>query len=187
MPTVCRYRPNRSAPRLFTRNDAARVLCYAYAHDSSTSQDVTGPALGIQVAKTTFTQFAQQVVGIAEVRCGDRIEKRFDVDQAQIAEIAKNEDATLSGLLGDYAANIALFQQLLEWFGALITFLTVLIGIARIVPFPQIRLVATGAGRILTRVTAFQGAIIARKAANDSAMNNIRILQEINKAIRKAA
>jgi hypothetical protein len=62
--------------------------------------------------------------------------------------------------------------------------MALVISIARFIPVPPIRLAATGLQFTVKRLAGFQGAIIARKAANDSAFAQIQRTLEI---LRKAA
>lgn len=175
MPQKCFYKPNRSHPREFTTTDAARVLCYAYKAQQGVSS-TPGP----------FRAYVMEVGQLAAQRC----ETPFADDLGsfnEAAAVAEAEtDVGLEALEQQFGLNNALLQQLLEWFGALLTFLTILISIARVIPVPQIKLVAAGAARIVSRIAVFQGAIVARKAANDAAMVVLRRGIQIQKA-RKAA
>lgn len=186
MPQKCFFKPIRSHRRPYTASDAARVMCYAI--EARTDLTVGAGGGSRQKANLTFEQAAAEIVALAKARCGPEGSSKFEI-QAEVARQALADEAgtefsALEAVYGDLVKNSALFLQLLEWFGALLTFLTILLTVARFVPVPQVRLIAAGAQRVLTRVAFFQGAIIARKAANDATILTIKETQEILKAAR---
>jgi len=195
VPVLCRYRPNRSSKRTYTRDDAARVVCYALdaiSKSKNITEDVDrdGVNLNRQGGRTVgsvnlrgpvqfFDRDLQDILQRVELKCGAKSSKPKDFADAAAAEAQRitaelSVDAIAAGALGSLQEAQAqidednrVFTNILEWLSTFVVFLTILSTALRLVPVPAVRLAAVGLPAAIKRIAGFQGAIIARKAAND--------------------
>lgn len=122
----------------------------------------------------TFNRDLDQIIARVQQRCGDRgltgrAAQAAAAVALEIGEPVKLEDAigTMEEAQKALQDDNVLWVSVLEWLAVLVTFLSGVAAALRFVPIPPLRLVASGANFMLKRVAGFQGAIIARRAAND--------------------
>lgn len=192
---VCRYKPNRSIPRQFSKSDAIRVLCAVLAASQRArggrddpgdvairdEGDSIGTLFPIGGAFDNFERDLQAITAEVRARCGPpdpgrpRIEEQASASAAiATLELAEREASANSGMLGN----------LVDLLTALLTFLGIVVAIARFVPIPAVRVASVAATRLLSRVDGFRGTILARKASNDAAWT---IYQRQIQALKQAA
>lgn len=192
MPTVCRYKPNRSDPRRFGSSDAVRVLCAVLSNpepgDAIASEDTS---IGTQVTigpPELFERRLQSIVARVRTRCspGKPTRPQINVEQSAVAAIEALELASREA-----EANSVTYSNLLDIFNAVSGLLVALLAITKVPVlgpllrrFPVTNVVILGATRVLSRVEGFVGTILARKAANDTSWTIIRGSIE---ALKKAA
>jgi hypothetical protein len=178
----CFYKPNRSHRREFSKEDCARIICRVLAdleNQPRTAKTGFGasPAAGIGGPRQFFDQDLKDILARVERRCGRSSSKKDPaLEQALAAEAADLDSAQITAFTisqlefaqTQIESNNVLWSSVLEWTGALVTFLTLVATALKFVPIPAVRLVSQGANFILKRVAGFQGSIIARRAANDS-------------------
>lgn len=195
MPVICRYRPKRGRQRVYTREDAARVVCYALeavVTGKNITQDpqLDGDNINRQGGRTVvsntfggrvafFDRDLQDILARVEARCGAKSSKPNELASEAAAEARRDieetgEDALVNGAIGsleaaqaDLDANNVLWQSILEWTLIIIGVLTAINQITRFIPGP-LRLITSPLPLVIRRAVGFQGAIIARKAANDA-------------------
>lgn len=182
MPTVCTYKPRRSHPRRYSYQDAARVLCYASFAEGAAGRDALradaqGP--GIEATIRIVSNLARQRCGDERGRPRRAAEEALSKEAQQEAEVGALESA-----IGNVQNNETLLEEILTWISTIVTVLTALGLVLRFVPHPAAKLASVASIRLLTRVTAFRGAIVARKAANDAVYQRLNQTLEI---LRRAA
>jgi len=193
VPVVCRYKAKRSRQRVYTRSDAARIVCYALEQQIASKNIVPDEAVesvslkriggrttvrsGFFGSTGVFDRDLQQIIADVETRCGAKGKpSRASASAAAAANVQlENEEDILSGA-GAVAAmqsaqqdidqNQILWQSILEWTLIIIGLLSTINTLAKFIPGP-LRLVAAPLPLVIRRAAGFQGAIIARKAAND--------------------
>lgn len=178
VPVLCRYRPNRSHARVFTKSDAARVVCAVITAKNRGARIASGAVIG--GGRTPPNLFGtvcatdrdlQDVLRLVELKCGREGGSRQAGEELQQAAIDSFSVDAISALEANNAqlfANSTEWVQVLEWLSTLIVFLSAAISVMRFVPIPAVRALAVGAGFVLRRVEGFQTAIIRRKATNDA-------------------
>lgn len=182
MPTICRYKPRRSHARTYTYSDAARVICYAFQGGGgggiAGAQASVGSGAGLEAALRTISELARG-------KCGGGAPRGRAAEAAVAAEAQQQFEAdALTDAIANVQDNDTLMTEILEWIAAIITALTVLGTALRFIPHPGAKLASVAAIRLLTRVTAFRGAIVARRAANDAVFQRLQQAAEI---LRRAA
>lgn len=188
MPTVTRYKPNRSHPRPFKRSDAVRVVCRVLNGPAEgriglpSTEDTSAEGVRFPVSSAfNFERDLQAIAAQVRARCMPGDARRPDA-QAELSANAAIE--TLELAEREAEANSGLLANLLDILAAILTFLSLIAAGLRFVPIPAVRLVALGIPRLLSRVQGFQGTVLARKAANDTAWT---IYQRTIEALKKAA
>lgn len=191
---VCRYRPNRTVPRRFTKADAVRVVCAVISGDPDPldpathrellaeagipSAEIDERASDLAVTGSARERNLDAIVNEVRARCVPRIErarsKNVETEALQALEAAERQLADAQGTWG----------QLVDVIGSIVAFLALVLGILRFSPVPQLRVVSVAATRLYSRVLGFQGTIIARKAANDLTYT---VVQQAIARILKAA
>lgn len=143
-----------------------------------TSQNFFGPT-------AFFDRDLQEILTMVEARCGAKSSKPSEfADAAAAARATQAEmegaEHLAVGTIGLLEASQASIDQdnvtwgtILEWLTVLIGLLTAIQAIVRFVPFVPLRLAAAPLPLVIRRAAGFQGAIIARRAANDRLWNSL--------------
>jgi hypothetical protein len=192
VPTVCRYKPNRTNPRNFGSSDAVRVLCAVLNSPEALDQEASDDqSIGSTIAigpPEVFERRLASIVARVRTRCspGKPARPQINVELSAIAAIQALELAEREA-----EANSVTFSNLLDIFNAVSGLLVALLAITKVPVlgpllrrFPVTNVVILGATRVLSRVEGFVGTILARKAANDTSWAVIRGTIE---ALKKAA
>lgn len=195
MPQKCYYKPNRSHARLYSREDAARIVCrvleQATAGPEGLDRRITSFPRGKNLtARVNFDMDLQDILDRIDRKCGAKTGFTTQQAASAVAVAASAQDilrteaiATLELGTSELRRDQVLWISLLEFFAALLTFLTIITSVLRFVPLPPVRLAAQGAGFIIKRIAGFQTAIIARRAANDTSWIQMqRVLDMLKKA-----
>lgn len=204
----CYQKPNRSSARVYSREDAARIVCRVLLAVEGEAPQAVGSgfsvargqvALAFKGVSATFDRDLADILERVEKRCGRKQQfRRPGLEEAIAAEAKAGQEAetpeAVSPELGaEGALEVAkkeldqsriVWINLLEFFAALIGVLTAVAAVARFIPVPPVRLAAVGLSFAIRRIAAFQGTIIARAAANDAAFANVQRALEI---LRRAA
>lgn len=177
MPKVLIERPNRSHSRPFTRDDAARVICRVLR---SPGPGNTGKGSGSSIlqrrGQTVFDHELRDILNRVEVKCGARLQFDRPLTAAEAAIVQGQEQLPLTvdaiGTLEKSAEAVTdsntVILSVVEFLGAVLTFLSVVLTVLTFIPIPQARLVAVGARAMVTRIDGFIVTMLRQRAANDA-------------------
>lgn len=163
---LCRWRPRRKVDRVFSKRDAARVICYALRRFGAAQREtVSDESAVITVSPTTIGAIVAEARSICPELAKD---PTFDVENRLTAE----SSMAISAL----EENNQVLEQLLKILAAMNAALAAILFLSNLTPLRVvIRPVAIA---VQSAIRGFQGTVIARKAANDSVIDTFRQIRE---------
>lgn len=189
---ICRYYPERSHARPFTRADAIRIVCRVLHDDDRRGDFKFSPgaqnAARVEPGEVELQAFMDDV----RKKCFGADPRRARAQEAAVAQATEQAEAdqVLASLLTamrQLEENDTTIRDSVIVFTAIATFLSVGVAVLRFVPIPAVRLAYAAAAVLKRRVDGILVTFIARKAANDASFAAVRSAVEVIRRLRAAA
>lgn len=167
---LCRWVPKRAAARVYTRRDAARIVCRVLNQGGAAVSVMAGSTEGGEVLKTAPVTLGQIIAEVRSICPKVSGPTEFDVASAAVAEA--------SAVVSSLEENNLVLEQTLRILAIMNAALAALLFATNFSP-PLRLIVRPVAAGVQQSLRAFQGTVIGRKAANDVIIDQFRNIREL--------
>lgn len=167
---LCRWVPKRTRARVYTRRDAARIVCNVLRGGQAQARRLFQGESGGSIESIAPVTLGQIVAEVRSICPEASQPTQFDVANAAVAEA--------SALISSLEENNLILEQVLKILAIMNAALSALLFASNFSPPLRIivRPVAVG---VQQTIRVFQGTVIGRKAANDALIDQFRNIREL--------